>query len=83
MPVILKLVKPVHMSYECDDCHLGKMVFTGQQIPPQAQGQAPKFVHICDKCGNGKGLETQYPRINYVDPDEEVKEGAQIVLAKA
>jgi len=60
-------VKTFAVSYICDKCGEGQMVFTGEMKP----SKPPTFVYKCDKCGEKKNSKQSYPRVEYEAMEKE------------
>lgn len=61
MPEIKVEIKSYRVSYLCEKCTYGDLVFTGlvQLTDP------PFYEHLCNHCGNHEAFLKKYPAIVY------------------
>lgn len=63
-------IKPVGVSYRCEFCNEGEMIFDVKAVMTNqviiAPNQAPLFPHICTKCNKTMKLQKQYPYIDWI-----------------
>ncbi len=55
-------VETFRVDYECDKCHNGNMVPTGNCL----MSYPPQHVHVCDNCGYCENFLVSYPAVRYV-----------------
>lgn len=54
-------VKTFEISYICDECHEGKMIYVGEITT----NWSLKFQHRCEKCFHTQNFDLVYPNIRY------------------
>lgn len=53
-------------EYECDNCKLGRMVFSADSDSAVIlNGRVVKYSHVCNKCGFKGYLKVKYPFISH------------------
>ena len=59
-------VRSFEVSYICDRCNEGMMIFTGITLT----SYPPQYQHKCDQCSNTQNFRVVYPTIRYEVTDE-------------
>lgn len=58
-------VRTIRISYECDNCEVGEMIFTGKE---KNEIVHTDYEHHCRNCGKVMNIRDQkFPRIEYVE----------------
>jgi hypothetical protein len=64
----------VYVEKACPKCGFGKMEATGRAAQPDSK-LPPIFEHSCNKCQHKEAYRKQYPTVEFVKVEPEVKEG--------
>lgn len=70
MPTKTNPVKPVRVTYVCDICKKGELVYSNSAM---SNSYSATYYHHCAKCGTPQALDTIYPYIDYQDIPKKTK----------
>ena len=61
MPELKTEIKSYRVTFLCEECNEGDMVYTGMELT----SNPPWYTHRCNKCGEYKNFRRRYPGIVY------------------